>query len=81
MKKCSTKRKMAIKNDIDNVLRQMCFGRSREYCYGVVDRIYKTNVIYDNCIKDCIVIDEDMIVSALMEVVFDDYEYEEEDDE
>ena len=73
--KISVKKEMKIKDDIDNVFRQMCFGRSREYCQGVVDRIYKTNVIYDNCIKDCIVIDEDMIVSALMEVVFEDYEY------
>ena len=75
MTRVSKKKEMEIKNDIDNVFRQMCFGRSREYCQGVVDRIYKTNVIYDNCIEDCIVIDEDMIVSALMEVVFNDYEY------
>lgn len=77
MTRISKKREMEIKNEIDNVFRQMCFGRSREYSEGVVDRIYKTNVIYDNCIEDCIVIDEDMIVSALMEVVFDDYEYAE----
>lgn len=77
MARVSKKKEMEIKNDIDNVFRQMCFGSSREYCQGVVDRIYKTNVIYDNCIEDCIVIDEDMIVSALMEVVFNDYEYAE----
>ena len=75
--KVSVRKEMKIKDDIDNILRQMCFGRSREYCQGVVDRIYETNVIYDNCIEDCIVIDEDMIVSALMEVVFNDYEYTE----
>ena len=68
-----------IKNDIDNVLRQMCFGRSREYCQGVIDRIYKTNVIYDNCIKDRIVADEEIIVPALMEIVYNDYEFLAED--
>lgn len=77
MARVSTKKEKEIKNEIDNVFRQMCFGRSREYCEGVVNRIYKTNVIYDNCIEDNIVIDKDMIISALMEVVFNDYEYTE----
>ena len=40
-------------------------------------RIFKTYVINDNCIMDNIMIDEDMMVSALMEIVFKDYEYEE----
>lgn len=66
-----------IKNDIENVLRQMCFGRSREYSESMVNRIFKTDVIDDNCIMDNIMIDEDMMVSALMEIVFKDYEYEE----
>ena len=61
-----------IKKDIENVLRQMCFGRSREWSESMVDRIFKTNVIYDNCINDCIIIDEDMIVTALMEIVIND---------
>lgn len=68
-------KEVEIKNDIDKVFRQMCFGRSREYCQGMVDRVFKTNVIYDYTIVDDIVIDEDMIVSALMEIVFNDYEY------
>lgn len=67
-----------VKAEIEKVLRQMCFGRSREWSEGMVNRIYDTNVIYDKCIEDCICVDEDMIVSALMEIVFDDYEYEEE---
>ena len=66
-----------IKNDIENVLRQMCFGRSREYSESMINRIFKTYVINDNCIMDNIIIDEDMMVSALMEIVFKDYEYEE----
>lgn len=66
-----------IKNDIENVLRQMCFGRSREYSESMINRIFKTYVINDNCIMDNIMIDEDMMVSALMEIVFEDYEYEE----
>lgn len=65
----------AIKENIEKILRQMCFGRSREWSEGMVNRIYETNVINDNCIEDCIVIDQDMIVSALMEIVFKDYEY------
>ena len=66
-----------IKNDIENVLRQMCFGRSREYSESMINRIFKTYVINDNCIMDNIMIDENMMVSALMEIVFKDYEYEE----
>lgn len=64
-----------IKEDIETVLRVMCAGRSREWSEGMVNRIYNTNVIHDNCIEDCIVINVDMIVSALMEIVFEDYEY------
>ncbi len=66
-----------VKSEIEKVLRQMCFGRSREWSEGMVNRIYDTNVICDKCIEDCICVDEDMIVSALMEIVFEDYEYEE----
>ena len=77
MARVSKKQEFEIKDAIDNVFRQLCFGRLREYSQGVVDRIYNTNVIYANCIEDSIVVDEDMIVSALMEVVFDDYEYAE----
>jgi hypothetical protein len=73
-----SKREIEIKKDIDKVLRQMCFGRFyRERSDSMVDRLYNTDVIYDRCVKDDIVIDEDMIVTALMEVVFKDYEYPE----
>lgn len=63
-----------VKEDIENVLRQMCFGRSREWSEGMVDRIFETNVIDDKCIMDDIVVDEDIIVTALMEIVEQDYE-------
>lgn len=66
-----------IKNEIENILRQMCFGRSREWSDSMINRIFKTSVINDKCVMDDIVVDEDMIVSALMEIVFEDYEYEE----
>ena len=68
-----------VKNQIEDTLRQMCFGRSREWSESMVDRIFKTVVIEDNCIIDHIDVDEDMVVSALMEIVFEDYEYEEGD--
>lgn len=73
--KTNISNEIKVKEEIEKVLRQMCFGRSREWSEGMVDRIFKTNVIYDNCIEDCVVVDEDMIVSALMEVVFEDCEY------
>lgn len=66
-----------VKNQIEDTLRQMCFGRSREWSDSMVNKIFKTNVIEDNCIMDDITVDEDIIVSALMEIVFEDYEYEE----
>ena len=66
-----------IKNEIKNTLRQMCFGRSREWSDSMINRIFKTNAINDKYVMDNIVVDEDMIVSALMEIVFEDYEYEE----
>ena len=68
-----------VKNQIEDTLRQMCFGNSREWSEGMINKIFKTNVIEDNCIMDDIVVGEDMIVSALMEIVFEDYEYEEGD--
>lgn len=66
-----------VKNQIENTLRQMCFGKSREWSDNMVNKIFKTNVIENNCIMDDITVDEDIIVSALMEIVFEDYEYEE----
>ena len=63
-------RELKVKDEIEKVLRQMCFGRSREWSEGMVNRILKTNVINDKCIMDSIVVDEDMIISALMEIVF-----------
>ena len=68
-----------VKNQIEDTLRQMCFGNSREWSEGMINKIFKTNVIEDNCLIDHIDVDEDMIVSALMEIVFEDYEYEEDD--
>ena len=70
---------MKVKNQIEDTLRQMCFGNSREWSEGMINKIFKTNVIEDNCIIDHIDVDEGMIVSALMEIVFEDYEYEEDD--
>ena len=68
-----------VKNQIEDTLRQMCFGNSREWSESMVNKIFKTGVIEDNCIIDHIDVDEDMVVSALMEIVFEDYEYEEGD--
>lgn len=67
-----------VKSEIEKILRQMCAGRSREWSESMINRIYDTNVIYDKCIEDCICVDEDMIVTALLEIVFEDYEYWEE---
>ena len=67
-----------VKEEIEKVLRQMCSGRSREWSESMVNRIYDTNVIYDKCIQDYICVDEDIIVTALLEIVFEDYEYWEE---
>ena len=68
---------MKVKNQIEDTLRQMCFGNSREWSEGMINKIFKTNVIEDNCIMDDIVVGEDMIVSALMEIVYENSEYEE----
>lgn len=74
--KTNTSKEIKVKEEIENVLRQMCFGRSRDWSQGVVNRIFKTNVINDKCIMDDIVVDEDMIVTALMEIVYDDHFYD-----
>ena len=79
MHKITKQNEIQIKNEIENTLRRMCFGRSREWSDSMINRIFKTNVINDKCVIDNIVVDEDMIVSALMEIVFEDYEYEEGD--
>lgn len=68
-------KEIEVKAEIESVLRQMCFGRSREWSQGMVNKIFKTKVIDDNCIMDDIVVDEDMVVSALMEIVYDDHFY------
>ena len=68
-----------VKNQIEDTLRQMCFGNSREWSESMVNKIFKTGVIEDNCIIDHIDVDKDIIVSALMEIVYENSEYEEDD--
>ena len=68
-----------VKNQIEDTLRQMCFGNSREWSEGMVNKIFKTGVIEDNCIIDHIDVNKHIIVSALMEIVYENYEYEEDD--
>lgn len=66
-----------LREEIDKVLRQMCFGRDyREYSEGVITQIINTAIVYERCISDTIVVDEDIVVTALMEIVFRDHEYE-----
>ena len=59
-----------VKAEIENILRSMCFGNSREWSETMIDKIYKTDTINDNCIEDYKPVTEDIIVSALMEIVF-----------
>lgn len=47
-----SKRTEKLREEIDKVLRQMCFGRMyREYSDGVITQIIDTSVIYDRCVK------------------------------
>ena len=70
---------MKVKNQIEDTLRQMYFGNSREWSESMVNKIFKTGVIEDNCIIDHIDVDKDIIISALMEIVYENSEYEEDD--
>ena len=74
--KTNLSNEIRVKNQIEDTLRQMCFGRSREWSESMVDRIFKTGVIEDNCIINHIDVDEDIVVSALMEIVYENSEYE-----
>lgn len=61
-----------IKEEIDNVLRQMCFGRDlREFSEDTVERIFNTYVVQSRCVDGDIVVDEDIVVTALMEIVYE----------
>ena len=77
--KTNLSNEIRVKNQIEDTLKQMCFGRSREWSESMVDRIFKTGVIEDNCIINHIDVDEDIVVSALMEIVYENSEYEEDD--
>ena len=59
-----------VKTEIENILRSMCFGNSREWSEAMINKIYKTDTINDNCIEDYKPVTEDIVVSALMEIVF-----------
>ena len=60
-----------IKEEIDNVLRQMCFGRDlREFSEDTVERGINTYVVQSRCVDDDIVVDEDIVITALMEIVY-----------
>ena len=61
-----------IKEEIDNILRRMCFGRDlREFSDDTVERIFNTYVVQSRCVDDDIVVDEDIVVTALMEIVYE----------
>lgn len=62
------------KEMIEDVLRRMCFGRSMEWSESLVDKIYNTDVFYDNYIEGGLALNEDLIVAALMEIVSKDKE-------
>ena len=67
-----TDRAVRVKKEIDNVLRQMCFGRDlREFSEDTVERIFNTYVVQSRCVDDDIVVDEDIVVTALMEIVYE----------
>lgn len=57
-----------VKTEIDDVLRQMCFGTSLEYTEDTVERIFRTNTIELNCIQDNISVNQDIVISALLEI-------------
>lgn len=59
-----------LKEDIETLLRHMCFGTSREWSEDMVSQILNTNVIHDKCIENDITVTEDIIITALMEIVF-----------
>lgn len=61
---------MEVRENIERALRQMCFGTSREWSEQMVNIILGTNVIQDKCIEDNQIADEAMIVTALMEYVY-----------
>lgn len=66
-----TDRAVRVKKEIDNVLRQMCFGRDlREFSEDTVERIFNTYVVQSRCVDDDIVVDEDIVVTALMEIAY-----------
>lgn len=61
-----------IKEEIDNVLRRMCFGRDlREFSDDTVERVFNTYVVQSRCVDDDIVVDEDIVITALMEIVYE----------
>lgn len=62
-----------VKEQINNVLKKMCSGTIRQHSEQMVERIYQTNVIYDNCVIDSKTVTEELIVSALMEIVYENY--------
>lgn len=59
-----------LKEDIETLLRHMCFGTSREWSENMVNQILNTNVIHNKCIENDITVTEDIIITALMEIVF-----------
>lgn len=63
-----------VKEEIENILRSMCFGNSREWSEAMVEKIYETDMINNHCIVDYEPVTEDIIVSALMEIVFKEVE-------
>jgi len=61
---------ISIKENIEQILRIMCFGTSREWSENMIERIVDTTVIQKNCMEDYTTPNQELIISALLEIVF-----------
>lgn len=60
-----------VEKEVDATLRMLYFkDKRREYSEDVLNAIMCTDVIMDRCILDEQVVTEDIIITALMEIVY-----------
>ena len=60
-----------VEKEVDTALRMLYFkDKRREYSEDVLSDIMSTDVIMDRCINDEQVVTEDIVITALMEIVY-----------
>ncbi len=65
---------IGVRKEVETELRRLQFmDKSREWSESVIDALLDTDTIKDRCIQDEQCIDQDIMITALMEIIYKNF--------